>query len=154
MYNQIQHQHHCYHEYCCFLHHFKWQMKTRRTTNVQNFSPTIFTENVFRTELGFSLRLLWTSKPNKRTPSTHILYIQTDQQSKCKQKVLLLIIVFIFISVLFQNNAYLNPDWEKSHWFSTRCLKKLKGWAREGAVCLSGVHHLSPTDWTTEDYLK
>ena len=119
----------------CFLHHFKWQMKTRHTTNVHNFSPTIFTEKSIGNRIRgfFSQLFLQRDEPNTMTPNTHI---HTHRPTvKCKQKILLLVIVFHNHFVIIQNNAYLNPDWEESHWLSsTRCLKQLNGWARGGSV--------------------
>lgn len=103
------------HEYHCFLHHFKWQMKTRRTTNV-NFHQR-YLHKVFKNRRIFLSHFYKEIKPTQEHQAR--TYIHTDQQSNVNEKKKdIITCCFSFSFCYHSHNAYLNPDWEKSHWFS------------------------------------
>ena len=118
------------------------------TTNVHNFSPTIFTEKSIGNRIRgfFSQLFLQRDEPNTMTPNTHI---HTHRPTvKCKQKILLLVIVFHNHFVIIQNNAYLNPDWEESHWFFNQMLKTIEPDEQgEAESNRDGPNSFTSSDW-------
>lgn len=116
-YNQLQHHqhHHFYHEYHCFLHHFKWQMKTRRTTNV-NFQQQ-YLHKVLKNRRIFLSHFCKEINQTQEHKHTHT-YTLTNSQMWTKEKDNITHYCFSCSFCYHSDNAYLNPDWEKSHWFS------------------------------------
>lgn len=83
----------------------------------------IFTNDIYikfsKTE-GFFLSRFCKEINQTQEHQTHT-HIHTDQQSNVnrkKKKILLLVVCFSYSFCYHSNNAYLNPDWEKSHWFT------------------------------------